>query len=586
DMTPGTDEIQTDCSCDQSCPTYNADLSGATTICNGSSADITFNFSNGTAPYDVNWTGGSLSGLFDGHVETVSPSTTTTYAISSAIDANSCAATPGSSVTITVIDVIDLGSVSGSTSVCDNQSTNYTVSPVAGVLSYNWNVPTGATIISGQGTTNITIDWNGANSGDVCVDAENTCGAGTQSCQTVTVTPVVGQPGPISGPMDACSSDQLDYSIVDVPDASSYNWTVPANATLLSGQGTTDVVVRWNTAGSGDVCVRAQNSCGNSAYTCLTVNTTAAPTNPVFLPGNFAPCESSTLNYGVTPQVSFDDYQWTYDNGGDITAGQGTPNITVDWLGAGDGQLCVTATSSLCNVDRTACKSVVVQPLPPAPEYISYDDILCTGDTGIYVLDPIPGVTSYNWVAPGGEFIGSQTASTVNIKWPNPTFTTMEVSANNLCGTGPVNNNPTIVVSERPAIPGNINGPGTVCQSGSQTYSISAVPGADSYVWTVPYGASIQSGQGTVSVMIKFDSLGPSTICVRAKKGYCESMVSCKTVNVEPSVAVPGTINGPAEVCQTSTVIYSIEPVLGATSCAWTLPVQPLEVEIIQTVSR
>lgn len=573
DMTAGPDEIQPNCSCDQSCPAYTATLSGTATICNGNSADITFNFSGGTEPYNVNWTGGSLPGIFNGHQESVSPGSTTTYTISSATDADGCPATPGGPVTITVINTINLGPVTGSSNVCTTQSTNYSVSPAGGVTSYNWTVPPGATVTAGQGTANITVNWNGASSGDVCVEAENACGTGTPSCRAVTVTPPPGQPDPISGPEEACAGDQFGYSIADVPDAASYNWTAPPNATLLSGQGTTSVVIRWNAAGTGNVCVRAQNSCGNSAYTCLSVTTVAVPANPVFLPGNFAPCENTTLNYGVTPQAAFNDYQWSYDNGGNIVSGQGTPNIAMDWAGAGDGQLCVTASSALCNVDRTSCRSAVIKLLPPAPEYISADDVLCVGDTGTYQIDPISGVTAYNWVASGGQIITMPpTAGTIKIKWPDPVFTTMEVSATNACGTGPVTYAPTVLVSEAPATPGAIGGPATVCQGSVQSYSIAPVPGADNYVWTAPAGASIQSGQGTVSVTVLFSSLGTGNLCVRAKKGFCESPPACRNISVQASGGAPGPVDGPALVCQGSTVAYSVAPVAGAIGYAWTLP--------------
>lgn len=570
--TPGADEIQTDCSCDQSCPTYTATPSGTTTLCNGNSTDITFTFSDGTAPYDVTWTGGTLTGISNGHTESVSPTTTTTYTISSATDANGCTATPSGSVTITVIDVVNLGAITGSNNVCTNQSTNYSVSAVSGVTSYNWTVPPGASITSGQGTPNITINWNGASSGDVCVEAVNPCGTGAQSCRAVTVTPLPNPPDPITGEEAVCTGIALPYSISDVPDATNYNWTVPAGATILSGQGTTAVSIRWNTASTGNVCARAQNTCGNSAYTCLSVTSVAVPTNPVFLAGNFAPCESATLDYGVTPQAAFDDYLWTYDNGGNITAGQGTPNITVDWLGAGDGQLCVTASSSLCSVDRTACKLLTIKLLPPAPQYVSADAALCVGDTGVYVLETLPGVTSYNWVATGGQFIGNQTGSTVTIKWPDPVFTTMEVSANNSCGTGPITYDPTVLVSERPAMPGTLSGPTMACQGSTQIYSIAAVPGAETYVWTVPSGASILSGQGTVSIAVKFDALGTGNVCVKAKTGVCESMARCKSVTVGASVGVPGPVSGPASVCTSSQATYSVASVPGATGYVWTLP--------------
>ncbi len=535
--TPGADEIYPDCSCDLSCPVYTASLSGTTTICRGNSTDISFNFSDGTPPYNVTWTGGTLTGISNGHTESVSPTVTTTYTISSATDANGCTATPIGPVTITVIDVVNLGAISGSNNVCANQSTNYSVPAVSGVTTYNWTAPPGATITAGQGTPNITVDWNGAASGDLCVEAVNDCGTGTPSCRAITVTPLPAAPDPVTGEATVCVGAAYTYTIDAVPNATSYNWTVPSNATLLSGQGSVTASIRWNSAGSGDVCVRAQNSCGNSTYNCLSVSAVAIPTVPVFLAGNFNPCETATLDYGVTPQAAFNDYQWTYSNGGNISAGQGTPNITMEWLGASDGQLCVTASSDLCNTDRTACRNVTIKPLPPAPSYISADDVLCVGDTGIYVLTPIAGATSYNWTANGGQFIENQTVSTVKIKWLDPTFTTMEVSANNSCGTGPSTFEPTVLVSE--PVPPTITGALSFCVGGSTILDAGA--GYSAYKWS--------NGPATRSITV--GNAGTYTVTVTASNG-CKSSASA-TVIVGASLSP--VITGPSVFCSGSELL-------------------------------
>lgn len=56
------------------------------------------------------------------------------------------------------------------------------------------------------------------------------------------------------------------YSTPAVYAATSYNWTVPPDATITAGQGTTSIVVSFGTR-DGNVSVCAQSGCGNSAYT-------------------------------------------------------------------------------------------------------------------------------------------------------------------------------------------------------------------------------------------------------------------------------------------------------------------------------
>lgn len=52
----------------------------------------------------------------------------------------------------------------------------YTVGNAVGTASYNWTVPAGATIVSGAGTSQITVDW-GDTGGTVTADVSDDCGS-------------------------------------------------------------------------------------------------------------------------------------------------------------------------------------------------------------------------------------------------------------------------------------------------------------------------------------------------------------------------------------------------------------------------
>jgi N-acetylneuraminic acid mutarotase len=64
-------------------------------------------------------------------------------------------------------------SISGPTNLCPGENNVvYSINPVNGSTYYLWTVPDGAKIISGQGTTSITVNF-GKKIGDVCVRANN-----------------------------------------------------------------------------------------------------------------------------------------------------------------------------------------------------------------------------------------------------------------------------------------------------------------------------------------------------------------------------------------------------------------------------
>ena len=63
----------------------------------------------------------------------------------------------------------------------------YSVGNAPAGSSFSWSVPPGATIVSGQGTSSITVDWGGTG-GDVTVDVSNSC-ENTQLAINVFVKP-------------------------------------------------------------------------------------------------------------------------------------------------------------------------------------------------------------------------------------------------------------------------------------------------------------------------------------------------------------------------------------------------------------
>jgi len=94
--------------------------------------------------------------------------------------------------------------IKGLVSVTAGQTNiSYAVTSVAGLI-YTWTVPAGVTIVSGQGTYKIVVNW-GSTSGIISVTEANSCGASTPSQLTVTV------PGSVAGydPKTAFLSD--DY---------------------------------------------------------------------------------------------------------------------------------------------------------------------------------------------------------------------------------------------------------------------------------------------------------------------------------------------------------------------------------------
>lgn len=138
----------------------NGTVSGATTICNGDATLLTFNFSAGTGPYDVDYTDGSttfsLSNIPNGHTVSVSPSTTTTYSVVEITDNNGCTNASVSSSTVVTVNPTPNGSLSVVTPICFGDQTTLTFSFSPGTGPFD--------VAFTDGVSNFSL--NGVNNGD------------------------------------------------------------------------------------------------------------------------------------------------------------------------------------------------------------------------------------------------------------------------------------------------------------------------------------------------------------------------------------------------------------------------------------
>lgn len=180
----------------------------------------------------------------------------------------------GNSEYKTIPIIIDIpgapaGIIGNSNPECNAVGIVYYVDPVPGATSYNWTISENAAITSGQGTSSITVDF-GTENGAMSVRAQSSCGNSDYTSLSYSIG-IPDQPGGISGPTTPYKNSAGNiYSIDPAPGATGYHWTVPADAVITGGQGTTSITVTIGLQ-SGNISVRAENSCGNTDYTDLPV---------------------------------------------------------------------------------------------------------------------------------------------------------------------------------------------------------------------------------------------------------------------------------------------------------------------------
>jgi len=401
-------------------------------VCTGGSTQLQAFASGGTPAYSYLWTS-NPPGFTSAQVSpTASPAVNTWY-ICKVTD--NTAAFDKDSVLVTMATLpATPGAITGNVTPCQTSTTSYSIAAVTGATTYNWTVPTGSTILSGQNTTSISVLWGGT-SGSVTVTAGNSCGNSPASQLAVTVSPVPSAPGTITGSATPCEAATITYSIASVPGATSYTWTVPAGATIFSGQGTTSISVLWG-AISGNVAVTAANTCGNGPASQLVVTVTPLPLMPGTINGPSNACENATVSFSVVPVAGITN-NWTVPPDATITFGQGTAAITVLW-GSTAGTVSVDAQNS-CGTSSPSSLAVGIETLPGAAQAISGPDTVCQGEGGYqYSIPAIPNATSYVWtLPPGASITQGQGTNTIEVYFSDSALSGNLLSAgSNSCGIG------------------------------------------------------------------------------------------------------------------------------------------------------
>ena len=179
------------------------------------------------------------------------------------------------------------GPVTGTATVCTGANgIAYSVAPISFATSYVWILPVGASIATGAGTNNITVDFSAsALSGNVSAAGNNICGNGLFSVNfPVTVNGLPEAAGAITGPASVCSPSTGNiYAVPLVTNATSYIWSLPVGATITSGANSNTITVSYSaSAYSGNLSVFGSDLCGNGqASTAYSVGVNSVPIAPV-----------------------------------------------------------------------------------------------------------------------------------------------------------------------------------------------------------------------------------------------------------------------------------------------------------------
>ncbi|MCW3083539.1 MAG: hypothetical protein JWP12_905 [Bacteroidetes bacterium] len=351
---------------------------------------------------------------------------------------------------VTINDVPDPASnVSGSATVCQGQNgVTYSVPLINNASGYVWNLPSGASLISGINTNNITVDYGaGSISGNISVRGTNACGNGTLSANfPVTINPLPNSAGAISGATTVCDgATSVTYSVPSILNATSYSWSLPGGVTIIGATNTNSITVNYtNGLTGGVISVMGVNSCGNGVSNSITFTVNPYPgiAGTIVGQASITTCPSTSgVTYSIPLVSDASTYNWAVPTGASIVGGAGTNSITVDYsASAVSGNVTVMPANS-CGNGTAASLPIIVNTLPTAAGVIAGSDTLtlCPASNSItYTVSPVFNASYYTWSLPAGATIVSgDSTNSITVNYSNAAASgNISVFGQNACGVG------------------------------------------------------------------------------------------------------------------------------------------------------
>lgn len=279
---------------------------------------------------------------------------------------------------------------------------------------------------------------------------------------------------------------------------------------------------------------RLKTTCSGSSLsvTSLPYAVTVAADSIPPITGDSLYCPGGRNVYRIPPVPGATSYNWTLPTG---WTGTSNTDSIVATAGANAGSISLTVTG-ICGTSAPRSFAVVRGTAPAAAGSITGNTTVCSGATQTYSIAAVPDATFYTWTLPPG-WTGTSTTSSISVT-PGTTGGTISVSADNLCGAS-TPSTLAVAISNQPSAAGVISGRTSVCAAATETYTVSPIPGALSYNWTLPSGWSGTSSTSSITVTTGTAS---GDIQVRGNNGCGNGVAAVYPVTVLPTLAPSVTI--------------------------------------------
>ncbi|MGE5718129.1 MAG: beta strand repeat-containing protein, partial [Acidobacteriota bacterium] len=546
--------------CGSTAPT--AAVSGTAGICAGSSAPLSVALT-GAGPWTLNWADGFVqSGIASSPAtRSVSPSSTTTYSVTTVADANCVGAgTGGATVTVTQVPS---ATIAAPAAACQNASGLAASVPNAGAgATYSWTIANG-TITSGAGTNAIVFSVGTASPAQLDVTVTLN-GCNKSGSVTIPVTPLATATVTGSAAICAGSSTTIQAALTGTSP-----WTVHWNdGVIQSGIGASPATRLVTPAASTSYSVTFVSDVTGCAGTSSGVADIVVKPAPgaLITPSATQMCPGASGNTASTPDVGVGaTYSWTITNG-TITAGAGTHQVTFMAGASGNVTLGVTVTGS----NGCSSSDTRVLPIRSTPTAVlTGPAAACSGQPTSLSVN-LTGQPPWNlkWSDGFVQVIQTSPATRAVTLAADTTFSLTSLADGSGC-IGTVSGSVSISVHQAPTAV--VSGEGTVCSGDSVTISaVVTSAGPFTAQWN---DGPVQTGTGSTTLTRVVNPTGTTVYKIDAiSDGTCSAPgagVALIVVGLDPRAAI---VTAPFDVCAGASGVTASVPDAGAgASYAWSI---------------
>ncbi|MCB9283457.1 MAG: PKD domain-containing protein [Lewinellaceae bacterium] len=421
------------------------------------------------------------------------------------LDVSGCATTYCNSTLVERIPVMTPNApIEGPSEVCRGETVTYAVPEYDG-SSYVWTVSNLGQILSGQGTNQISVLWDGNLTAgltqSVLVEYDN-CFLECSGMSNLAVG--ILNEFYISGPILVCEGASTDYAAINVYPLGGMNWNWQVESTNGTVLWTAPVpssiaTVNWN-FGPGKYRLVANTASPNlycvDSYS-ITVDVKPLPGPPNGILGATLICPGTPYTYTVDSGQPNSTFTWAIQNGATVMAEEGS-SIVLTWGPNPPYELEVTQTHPAAPVCASPPVMLVVQALNGLAVNGPVES--CIESSSIFTADDI-GTSDYSWStipADAGTVVSGAGTHEAEILWHISGPVTVQVS---VCGQTASTN---IDIQPEP-VPDPLY-PSGICQGG--TDQVTTLTAFSSYQWRDENGVLLstdpdpQLGPGTYEVVV------------------------------------------------------------------------------------